>query len=380
MAGERNKAKELQAIISGQTKEYINSRGGINAQGYYNDVPESQQLTAEEYRSVTKADGTIDSEAMLAILNKKESGSNGGTGNGSGGSAALTGKSMDAIAAISALLSSYGIGDLSSAITDAVIKGYSSDTIQLMMQDPNGKDALAVAFQKRFPANKARIAAGKSVLAPDEYLRAERSYTQVMQSYGVSNLATRDKLNAFITNDVSATEVSDRVGLAIDRVKNADANTKAALAIYYPMLNQSDIISAVLDPAEGLPALKRKVQIAEIGGAALTQGLKATNVGGVAGIDIKMGQEALANLGVTKEEAQRGFATVAQVTPTGTFLSSISASGQEYGQLQAEQETFQNLASATKARTFLTQEELSRFGGSSGTSKGTLASQVRGSL
>jgi hypothetical protein len=380
MAGERNKAKELEAIISGQTKEYIDSRGGINAQGYYNDVPESQQLTAEERKSVTKPDGTIDSEAMLAILNKKEAGVNGGSTGGAGNTAGLSGKSMDAIAAINALLKSYGIGDLSAAITDAVIKGYSSDTIQLMMQDPNGKDPLAIAFQKRFPANKARLAAGKSVLGPDEYLRAERSYTQVMQSYGVSNLATRDKLNAFIENDVSATEVSDRVGLAIDRVKNADANTKAALAIYYPMLNQSDIISAVLDPAEGLPALKRKVQVAEIGGAALSQGFKATNVGGVAGIDIKMGQEALANLGVTKEEAQRGFATVAQVTPTGTFLSSISASGQEYGQLQAEQETFQNLASATKARTFLTQEELSRFGGSSGTAKGTLASQVRGSL
>jgi hypothetical protein len=293
----------------------------------------------------------------------------------------LGAQKMDAIAAISALLSSYGIGDLSLAITDAVVKGYSSDTIQLMMQDPNGTDPLAVAFQKRFPANKARLAAGKSVLSAAEYLQAERSYTQVLQSYGVSNLATRDKLNSFITNDISATEVADRVGLAIDRVKNADADTKAALALYYPMLNQGDIVGAVLDPAEGLPALQRKVQMAEIGGAALAQGLKTTNAAGqLQSIDIKMGQDALANLGITKKQAQEGFATVAEVAPTGTFLSDISASGQKYGQLQAEQETFQGLASAKRARTFLTAEEKARFGGASGTTKGTLSSQTRGAI
>ena len=40
---------------------------------------------------------------------------------------------VDSIAAISALLSSYGIGDLSDAIAAAVKKGYSASTIQLIM-------------------------------------------------------------------------------------------------------------------------------------------------------------------------------------------------------------------------------------------------------
>ncbi len=39
--------------------------------------------------------------------------------------------------------------------------------------------------------------------------------------------------------------------------------------------NLKNIVSALLDPTEGLPALKRKVQIAEIGGAAAIQGLKS---------------------------------------------------------------------------------------------------------
>ena len=180
-------------------------------------------------------------------------------------------KKVDQIAAISALLSSYGLGDLTGAITEAVQKGYSNDTIQLIMQDPSSKDPLAVAFQTRFSGNKARFAAGKAVLSPGEYLAAERTYAQVLQSYGVGTLAKKETMSGFIAGDISAAEVADRVGLAIDRVKNADPFTKAALADYYPSLNQTDIVSALLDPAEGLPALKRKVQIAEIGGAAKMQ-------------------------------------------------------------------------------------------------------------
>jgi hypothetical protein len=283
--------------------------------------------------------------------------------------AKTTTSQVDSIAAITALLSSYGIGELGPAITAAVMKGYSTDTIQLIMQDPNSNDPLAVAFQTRFPANKARLQAGKSVLSPGEYLAAERTYTQVMQSYGVANLATRDKLNQFITNDISATEVADRVSLAVNRVQNADAATKEALKQYYPMLNQADIVGAVLDPTEGLPALQRKITIGEIGGAALAQGLKdATGK-----INVAMGASALADLGVTKQQAQQGFQTVAELTPTGNFLSDISASGQKYGQLQAEQEAFQGLASAKRARQILTAEEQARFGGSSGAAKGAFS-------
>jgi hypothetical protein len=282
-------------------------------------------------------------------------------------------KKIDAIAAITALLSSYGLGDLSGPITEAVQKGYSNDTIQLIMQDPKSTDPLAVAFQTRFPANKARLTAGKSVLSASEYLAAERSYTQVLQSYGVTAMATRDRLNAFITNDVSAAEVADRVGLAIDRVKNADPFVKAALAEYYPSLNQADIVSAVLDPAEGLPALKRKIQISEIGGAASIQGLKT----GLTSTAESLGAEALASFGITQEEARKAYQTVAGIAPRAEFLSSIST-GEDYTRLQAEQEAFLGLASAKRARESLTATEEGRFKGQSGLTKTTLTQSGAG--
>jgi hypothetical protein len=396
--------------------------GQVQMTPYYGDVTGAYRLTQEQYAGATSG-GKVDTIAQARAMQENEikakvaggmsladataevskqygdlgvplvgggTGGSGSSGGASGGTlgttptSGMTAAKIDAIAAIGALLSSYGIGDLSGPITEAVQKGYTSDTIQLIMQDPNSKDPLAVAFQTRFPANKTRLAAGKSVLSASDYLQAERSYTQVLQSYGVSNLATRDKLNSFIANDVSAAEVSDRVGLAIDRVKNADPFVKASLAEYYPMLSQGDIVGAVLDPAEGLPSLKRKIQIAEIGGAAAVQGLK-TGLTSMSEASKQfenvttgaLGAEALASFGITQEEARKGYQTVASIAPRSEFLSSISG-GEDYTRLQAEQEAFLGLASAKRARESLTEQERARFGGSAGTSKASLTQQRSG--
>jgi hypothetical protein len=66
-----NAAKTAEAIgIVGA--EEVTRRGGVNSQGYFNDVPAYQQLTANERKSVTLSDGTINTQGMLAILNQKE--------------------------------------------------------------------------------------------------------------------------------------------------------------------------------------------------------------------------------------------------------------------------------------------------------------------
>ena len=281
----------------------------------------------------------------------------------------MTTAQIDSVAAIKALLSSYGIGDLGDSVTNAVIKGYSEDTIDLIMQDPNSNDPLAVAFQKRFSANKARAAAGKAVLSPSAYLGLERQYSEIMRSYGVSGLAKQETLSSFISNDVSPTEVSDRVGLAVTRIQNADPETKKALAEYYPMLNQTDIVTSFLDPKEGLPALQRKVTMAEIGGAGIAQNIKVSS----------STAEDLTNYGVTKEDARKGYATIAEITPRADFLSQISQ-GADYGQAEAEAEVFKGTASAKRARESLTSIEQARFQGSAGIGKNALGKSSQGAI
>ena len=83
------KTAEAIAIISGLSNvggtglsgaDYVYSRGGVNAQGYYNDVPVHQQLTKNERASVTLPNGNINTMAMLAILNQKEAAYNASLG------------------------------------------------------------------------------------------------------------------------------------------------------------------------------------------------------------------------------------------------------------------------------------------------------------
>jgi hypothetical protein len=51
---------------------YVASRGGVNAEGYYNDVPAYAQLTANERKAVTLENGNINTQAMLQRLQEKE--------------------------------------------------------------------------------------------------------------------------------------------------------------------------------------------------------------------------------------------------------------------------------------------------------------------
>ena len=67
--GDPAKIAEAIAVVG---EKQVRDRGGVNAQGYFNDVPAYQQLTANERKSVTLSNGHIDSMGMLAILNRKE--------------------------------------------------------------------------------------------------------------------------------------------------------------------------------------------------------------------------------------------------------------------------------------------------------------------
>lgn len=281
------------------------------------------------------------------------------------------------IQAITSLLGSYGIGDLGPSVVNSVQKGFTPDTINLIMQDPTSSDPLALAYQKRFPANKILFNANKAVLSPAQYLNNEKAYSSVLQAHGLSKYATPDNFTQFISKDVSPNEVNDRVLLGVDRVQNADQNTKDALKQFYPSLNQTDIIGALLDPTQGLPDLQRKIQIGEIGGAALAQGLEASAIAD----KNSMGAGALADLGVTKTQAQTGYGNLATYLPTAQKLSDIYK-GQtgSYGQAQGEGDIFQNLASAQRARQGLNNLEQGTFSGNAGTLGMSFQDKISGQI
>ena len=257
----------------------------------------------------------------------------------------------------------YGLETLATKIEQLAVDGASEATITIQLQE-------TPEYQARFKANAARLKNNLQVLTPAEYLTTEDTYRQVLRSYGLKQFDTDEYVSQFLANDVSPTELSQRVQTAVQRVQNADPAVSKTLRDYYG-IGQADLVAYVLDPATQFEKVKRQVAAAEIGTAARIQGLE-TGVG-VA--------EQLAAQGVTQAEAQKGYATIADILPTAEKLSSIYGTTLEgYNQSSAEQEVFNSLASAQRARQKLTAREVAQFSGAAGTSKTSLSSSTRGQI
>jgi hypothetical protein len=226
-------------------------------------------------------------------------------------------------------------------------------------------------YQTRFSANAKRIAAGLSALSPAEYIQLEDQYQNVMRNYGLpSSYYAKDAtgkqigFDELLGGDVSATELEERLITAQDRVLKSNPEVLNALKTFYPGIGNGDILAYSLDPKNALKDIQRKVAAAEIGGAALAQGLATSATGA----------EELAGLGVTKDQAQQGFINVAQMAPRGGVLSEIYNEA-PYNQATATAEVFgtAGAAEAAQKRRKLTALEEATFSGQSGLGQGALA-------
>ena len=255
----------------------------------------------------------------------------------------------------------FGLATLGAKILDLARQGYTEDTITLELQN-------TPEYQQRFAANAQRIKKGLSVLTPAEYLSNEDAYRQTLRAYGLTQFDNDAYVRQFIENDVSPSELSTRVSMAVQRVQNADPAIARTLKDYYG-IGSADMVAYVLDPNQQLPKIQRQIAAAEIGVAARVQGLET-------GVAVA---EQLAAQGITQAEAQKGYATIADILPTAQKLSEIYGTTLPgYNQAEAEQEVFNTLASAQRKRKALTEREIASFSGKSGTTKASLLSTTGG--
>ena len=251
----------------------------------------------------------------------------------------------------------YGLGSLVENIKGLLQDGTPAAEFSLRLRE-------TPEYQTRFSANTDRIKAGLAALSPAEYVAMEDQYQNLMRNYGLpSTYYTKDAtgkqvgFDKLLASDVSAVELEDRIATAQQRVINSNPEVLKALKQFYPDINNADILAYTLDPKNALDSIHRKVTAAEIGGAALAQGLQAQ--GGTA--------ESLAGLGVTKAQAQQGYTNVAEMLPRGSQLADIY--GQTpYTQGTAEAEVFNTAGAADAAakRKKLTSLEQASFSGQSG--------------
>jgi hypothetical protein len=268
----------------------------------------------------------------------------------------------------------YGLGGLVEPLKGFIMDPTISESeFTLKLRDTD-------AYKDRFAANKQRIGKGLSALSEAEYIALEDQYQNVMRQYGLPGsyyeetstpfgIKKQAGFEKFLAGDISPAELEDRIMTAQDRVLKANPEVTAALKQFYPDITNGDILAYTLDPKNAVKDIQRKVTAAEIGGAALAQNL-TTNLPRA---------EQLAGAGVTKQQAQQGFETVAGVAPRGGQLAAIY-NQDPYTQQTAEAEVFGlgGSAEAKKKREKLTALESASFSGQSG--RGVLARERAGSI
>jgi hypothetical protein len=264
----------------------------------------------------------------------------------------------------------YGLEALITPLQNLITDDTSEGELTIMLRE-------TPAYQKRFAANKTRVAAGLSAINEAEYLGMEDKYQSIMRNYGLpesyyakGDLGRQEGFEKLIGFDVSAAELEDRIMTAQKRVIDAPPQVKEALKQFYPDIKDGEILAYTLDPAQGLANIKKKVLAAEIGGAAIGAGL---------GAEVSRAEE-LARYGVTAETARQGYGAIGGGLERGRQLASIYQQP-DYNQAVAEEEIF-NLPGQTQAgekRKKIIGLEKATFGGQTGVSSGALSQNRAGS-
>lgn len=274
---------------------------------------------------------------------------------------------INAIQNLTSLFNSYGLGsEIATAIADLAKKGYTADTISLIAQDPNSKDPVAVAMQKRFAGNAGRVKLGLAPFDPQTYLNVEKAFAEAVRAAGLPAgfYDNKEDWADWIGKGVAPAEATRRINLAADVLVNKDPSYLQQMQNLYG-LDKSHALAFVLDSDKALPLIEKQVNAVKFAAAAQRAGM---------GVNKTLAEQ-YADLGITEAEASKGFRSMAATQAERQRLAAIE--GQDAGAVgkQLISQTFTggagDIGNAGAA-------EIGRFSGGSGVAKGTLGTEETG--
>jgi hypothetical protein len=262
---------------------------------------------------------------------------------------------------ISAQLSSWGLGSLAGKVSDLIREGLSSDAVTLRLQATD-------EYKQRFAANAARTAKGLAALSPAEYIAAENSYRQVLQSYGLpaTFYDSQDDYRRFLENDLSPTELQDRAKVAQQVWLSTDQQTKNVWRDWYG-LSDGAAIASILDPAKALPIVQTQAEAARAGGIARANGLTADQGRITRYLD----------QGIAADQLAQGFGEIGAVHDVDQAIG--RRFGTDLSQTVEEQSRIEGLASARRAQQSAYASEQALFNARAGADKTSLSRRTAGS-
>jgi hypothetical protein len=215
------------------------------------------------------------------------------------------------------------------------------------------------AYKDRFKAIT-DLRARKSSFVPTvaEYISMEKKYKDVFGAVGLSELGTKEQISQFISNEVSADEMSDRINKAFVAIDTADDLTKSVLSERFPGLTRQDVAKGLLLGKESTYEITKKIEGARVATEARRAGL-----GPIAS------EQDIAAQGFNQQELRRGFQEVSQQR------SGLQQAASMFGQQPVSQEEIVGdvFGTQTSAKLkSLRSQARSQFAGQTGIVSGSL--------
>lgn len=252
----------------------------------------------------------------------------------------------DAYELLKAKLAEWGIADLGDDVINTLVQGYSPEVATLALQD-------TPQYKKRFAANDARVKAGLPALSPAEYVATERAYSSTLRKYGLPEgfYDQQEDFQKWLSADVSPEEMDQRASAARQAYVDASPEVKDQWQQLYG-LTPGDAVASFLDPKAAVNLLQKRAQAVNISAEA------ERAFSGKYQLTTSRAEE-LANEGVTQQQAQEGFSSVASRLPRDQFLGRLA--GVDFTQTEAENEVLVNDVKAKAERDKIYNAERGRF-------------------
>lgn len=200
-----------------------------------------------------------------------------------------------------ATLRRYGLEALFDSLNKAII---ADPTIARSQDALFGSVRNTDTYKQRFKGNADRVARGLSELSESEYISQEQQYQTVLRNAGLRRgfYDTQEDFAKFIANDISPSELSDRIEKGYNAVVNAPPTVVNELK-RLTGIDDSQLVEYFLDPTRAGQEIERKARSAQIAAQART----TSNI-----VLTAQQAENLALAGVNQQVAQQGFTQIGQ--------------------------------------------------------------------
>lgn len=185
-----------------------------------------------------------------------------------------TGADTPAKAQLKMYLDQWGLGELVEWAWGQLTAGSSAEQVMLSLRDQQ-------AYKVRFAGNTVRAQKGLPPLSEAQYLAYEGQARQMMRAAGLpADLFDQpDDFAMYVGNDVSVSELAERVQMAATYAANDPTVSAAERAEMVRLYGEGGLAAYYLDPNKALPVLQRQTNAAAAAAAAQRAGFGALDRG-----------------------------------------------------------------------------------------------------